>query len=500
MRKLFSTLIVLVVVIAVLPWGMGHLGKRRIQHRLDAMASLANMNVKFELKNYQTGWFSSTARIQLIPGNEQMKQAFANLDKMAGTNSDADLPVSFDMTVYHGPIIMFTDNKGRRHFKFGVVMTKGSLDVNDPEFNQKSLENALGDQKILQSETLYHFLGGSSSKLHTAKLNFGDPLTGFAFKWDGAQAIWSISGSSKRTEIKVHMAPMNLHVQGLDVQTSAITSIANLKRGPNNYWYGKTSMDMESATVVRGDHHIFSLSGAKLENERKLHSGKADGIAVWRFDHLNFENSKFGPARLSMAVRNIDIKALEEVITIVQRTDYNNEDKQQQAVLMFHMLPRVARMVNGAVFELDLEGKMPLGEVKEFLKITIPTLPEDKIDVAELVKGITVKFHSKAPKAFVLRMYEQVSRPSDVDSSQPIPAATQEFVKKSLQVLVDKGFLILKNEHYMVDGGYANGKVTFNKHTLSIPELIQAFTAALQVGAHFPADSSGSTAPAPAAN
>ncbi|CZG12549.1 TPA: YdgA family protein [Legionella pneumophila] len=438
MRKWIISLLLLVIIVLCSYPIIGMMALSTVKKNVDNIPKSPFLT--WQLKDNQSGWFCSTAVLNLLvdlPAQEN-KDAQGNIKIQPALHLSMDFPV----IVRHGPFIM--TNNGLR-FGLAWVTTK-------PETHYGALINYLNQTAVSYSLPSINMQG----------TNNGDQGK-FVFVWQGVSASLKVNPRIDKASGHVTMYGMSTQVQETDVRIGKVKVNFALNRYMDDLWLGDSSIMLSSLSIITNSQPVFDLQNLGIDAWAGVNSNLLDFNLQLSLNKFVMNNNSYGPGQLKIEVKNLDPQAMAKLNHL--NYDYPSN---QIAILaeMFNLLSK------GATLNLNQELDTPQGHLSSSLNLALTrsslSNPED------LLQNLKGNGQFKAPIKLVEQLlFESIKSKTatpaaDMSQSQvtePLVDADAEAHKQTeelLQKLVSKGILKVEGDYYQASFTLENTKFTVN--------------------------------------
>lgn len=336
---------VLVIVLAVFifsPWLIGVAVQQKYEKLLNQFSSEAN--VQLTVTDYQRGWFSSDATLNVDIADPQILQALS----FNGNAVPSHLSFTLQQHIQHGPLFFHW-----KHFRFpsGLVTVHNQLQFS-PEFMQ-FLQNQNMSVPVLESDDdVVTFFGNFQEYFSISNLQITTP----AFKGD--VQIKNIQGSIFYNPRKPHIKGQVEITNFSFVDPADHVSVPNVSvsfdqlRSPTGIWIGKNDWSFSSASWVSDVSPYVSLSNIKFNGDISEKNGEIFGDRSIDVAKIQIDNEIMGPLQIKLSAQKLNAKAIVDVFSTYQQITKQGEAFQfQLRDKMSSMLPAVINP--GASIQLD---------------------------------------------------------------------------------------------------------------------------------------------------
>jgi uncharacterized protein YdgA (DUF945 family) len=457
MTKLaIAVAVVLAVVVLAVPGVVGSSTEARVRERVAAID--ASNTASAELTSFERGWFHSTAKIELRFAADDFQVAF---DGAQSGLAAGILPIRVDFA--HGPIAVLDG------VSFGWSKMIARLDTEAPGVVE--LERTLDVPYVFEFRGRTRFFGG---------LDFDADAPPFELPID--EMLVTFSGAMLDGTFTDPQLTANAHVAAVAFASPTGTfAIHNLRAGVDNELRSPYIMPGEATFSI--ERVAIDEAGAaapvfEVENLRAASTTGLDAAGElldmrvdYDVDSLRFEQSAVTAAKLGMAVRNIDVAALEAYSAAMEDAASTVGDP---GALMATVTPQVERALRAGPgltldpirFELDaeaFEGRVAVSTNTARL----PPAGALDLDNPLLLLGLfDTDAEVRLSKALGQRLVLLFAR-MQLAADASIPPEQLEYMAEAqsgllLTMLVAQGVLVEDGDGYASALEVTNGALTLN--------------------------------------
>ncbi len=226
MKKILGIAVTLLLLLAVGPWAMGHVAKRRVDRGVDVMVEAAPYLHVVE-RQWTSGWFRSEQRVTFevrMPGIDAALAMAAAMNGLGAPPATSRGPLRFSVhnQVLHGPLPGFTS--------IGVARVNSRLEISE-SLRAKAIA-LFGTDEPVRIRTRVGFFGGATTTLsgegrRLDLASLGSPQGSGTLAWDDFSLSVSVSkgasgfdvdGEQPRIEITGARGGAGLRMEGLSVE------------------------------------------------------------------------------------------------------------------------------------------------------------------------------------------------------------------------------------------------------------------------------------------
>lgn len=497
MRKALIFIIVLVAIVAAMPYGMGLLTKKSIEDIVGKASQ--NTGIKLEIKNYQLGWLGSKVDI-VGTFNAKVDQKIKDYLQSSGRKFDAKIPCgfTFQQKIQHGPLLWGYSNDDKSwYLGRGLAFGQVQFDTN----TSLALKDLLGSAPIMRKSTLIGLGGNFNSQLEILGLQHNNKEKQIFFKWDGLRAKVSTSANFDTLISVVNFLKLQITAPEFNLEIPKI--IANNDTAKNKQfgiWTGQGTVTWPSFKLT-ADGKQIEMENLNVSTSQNIAGDLVNGNFKLNLKKLDVDKDVYGPVDFDMVVNNLDAKSIGEIEQALREINQQNLAPNQVQAQMMMLMPKIIKMVSrGAVVEIKvLDVKTPDGVVSARFKITLPKQEGDSKGppMQDLYRKAVASVNLKIPAILLNKLMvgdamrslarTQSQQHDAVEATQqaattaangvpavtpppatPVPseadnkAKAEEMAKEKLAQLESKGMLVKEGDNYKFDATYDNGKVTIN--------------------------------------
>lgn len=452
---------VIIVVLFASPFALGMLAESNVRAQVENLDTYQALS--FEVTEYDRGWFSSEATVEIRPASAFLE--LAAVDPSLGGMGD-QLVAPFSIEIGHGPILTLNG------FGFGSFAVIAGI---DPE--AEWLDNVLTELDIPYLFELHGNAGFGSG------FDFEGGIPPFEIVDDDETGSFSgleITGNTNGQNLVLNMALDNFSVQGPfesmtieDVFLDAdyeVFRFDTVPIGTGTFGIGRVMManPLLGADAVTGMEGLSAMGSVSRGADNKL-----DISALYSVDSVSaMPIPALSDIALGLNFNDIDAEAVDELYALINGIYSNPESVDMMA---FAMLPIVEKIIQGEPtlsidpmrFTMDTESldakltvsinadALPSGQVMELMD---PSVALNAFD-ATLEMTISKELLNTL---MVFGLTEQMGA--------QLAGMTEEEVAEMMQMQVDQSIAMVVAQGMVVDNGdtfstrivYENGVADVN--------------------------------------
>ncbi len=471
MKKWTGFIISLVVLLLMAYYVIGLAIKSTLNKNINSIPKTSALSV--HLDKYHSGWFSSQATVTVkmhIPA-----QNITDKNGVTTTEPSVDLNIDVPILIKHGPFIG-TANGIR--FGLGLVTTQ-------PETHYEAFINYL-------NQTVFRYTLPSFALEGKIGQNEGD----FQLNWQGLTSLLCVSSNLDHIDGNLKLLGLNGTANNpANTQSNLIFKIGEIsydyqfKRHQDWLWLGQSRFDIPSVAIDLAGKKVFELTGFNFLAGSNITEDAMNIDFRLSLQKLFANNQNYGPGTLHLNFRNLDpviaAKINQQEFNMIQ----NNSDPNLATLAFVTELPKL--LAKGAVLELsEMTLNLPDGKITGNFKLSLPKTEGD--DLSQLMQKMHGEGYFKAPITTVKALMSasikndlanntqtnpesQVTSPGATSPTQILTNPDNEAAnqaEKILQDIVNKGFLKIEGNDYVLTFKLENQKIFVNGRPFN-PDMLK---------------------------
>jgi uncharacterized protein YdgA (DUF945 family) len=281
MKKLFISVVSLILILAVTPLIVGIYLQKHYQPTLAALMESNNMN--FKLRSYQRGWFCSEATwITNLPlVDKPLKQVVNNPD-------DA---LTIRQKIYQGPLI-----------------------INSQGIKVALLEITSHYNQTFLAKSSLTFLGHLKTKIAIPSLTIPKQSAAPIYSITGAYGDldWNLKNDRLRAGLKLQHLSAKIDrprtIDNFSVQFNLVKTQGGLWVGKRQYQFGQMTWEQDSKDYLI-NHLNFDIIGTVTNNDRY------NLAIIGKVANLGINGSNYGSQKIVISLNGLNLLAVEQFHT-----------------------------------------------------------------------------------------------------------------------------------------------------------------------------------------
>ena len=312
--------VIIAAVLLVMPGIIGYSAENSLRNSLRTISQQGAYRI--ELVSFERGWFSSRATSKLV-----LEGQYADaLQQALGADSSTALAVTFNHTIYHGPVLLRAALP-----KVGFAYAETELRL--PPLAEALLAQYLQGKPLLTFRTTFGLLGRSTTLVSNPDYTGAmGPHT--LVQWDGASGTIRTERRAFNVHLDMPLFKWEAGERLLLVRDMSLRS--DQKKRGKHVWLGDTDamirevrlMSPESGESARIDGLDYEVKAVADGAER------LDVSAVFGVKSAEFEGGSIGPSTWTLEVNNLSATALDDAYDLYnQFLDTGDQPEIQRDIL-----------------------------------------------------------------------------------------------------------------------------------------------------------------------
>lgn len=436
MKKLFTLLLALIAIAAILPEFIGNSAEQQyyllLQHAAHPLIKVRNVS-------YERGWFRSRAvtavTLNLPRFNRPQKKGV--LDSFA--------PFRFELVhdILHGPIIWHDG-------KIQLAMLAATTHLRLPGKEEEQIHRIFGNKEPLTIETLRTFSGRYRSWLGTAGATYRNRHKGIAMDLQPARGDWQMDGALTAGKGAFRWPGMRLVTPQGQLRIEDASYVLDIRKYNNLLWLGANTFQIGHIGFQGSRQPEVQLTGLQFAADSEEKAGFLQIREDMALAKLTAGKESYGPAALSMRFDHLDTAVVTEFVSRQRKSvaricssgspEAVKKINSECTKTILALLPKLLR--KDPDFEVrNLSISLPKGKVTGHAKLVIdPSRPELLAKLSTLRQALEARFRLDVPRAVL--------------------AGTR--LEPRVDYWLTKGFLREKQGTISLLGRYDRGRLTIN--------------------------------------
>lgn len=451
----------LLIVLLVLPRVVGGITEARVVSRVAAID--ANPQAAAELTSFDRSWFRSIAHIELTFGP----------GAVAGSAAAADLPLGVFITLpivvefAHGPIAVLDGV----HFGWSKMVARPDAEAS----GIGELQQTLGVPYLFEFRGRSGYLGGLNFDADAPPFEL--PIDEALLTFSGGTLAGDFAAPHLRADARIGAVEFTSPTGTLAVRGLNLTADNELRS--QYVMPGQASFSLESIAITRtrGATPMFEAANLKIASDTGIDSAGEllDVHVTYDVDSVRLEDNELTAGALAVALRNVDVAAVEAYGAVAADAAAAGGDPAAIAASLGPHLERALR--RSPSFTLDpfrfrYDGEPFDGRIE--LTTNTARLPDAgtlNLDNPLLLAGlVNAKANVRLSKALAAELATLAAR-MQLGADSTIPPDQLDYMAEAqsglmLTMLTGQGVLIEEGDAYVSSIDYTDGAATLNGNAL----------------------------------
>lgn len=362
MRKIITFVVIIAIVVAFLPWITGYYFKQQYVDLITAYN--AKHPGRITIVDYQTGWFSSNAKLIINPisAEDLSPQAQGNLS--AATEFLKNTALTLDQHISHGPLV----NDPISHtLTFALASIQTTLHLSEKVETLlfgATKPNGIGAISVLAAlkhEWIYRV------QLFPMDLSF---MSMDKTHWEGIEGTISFKTNADDTATQISskliFGSLNIAVQEaeekLELALMPITQNGNWSYSPIGLWIGDADITLPGATFKINNALHYGMEKLLLVGNSNIKGNMYNLASTLTINNLTLTDyavPSISFFQYKLAFNNLNAMELVHFTTAIQATQ-NKPNPQDEIMTVYQtVLPRV--ITPSSTVNVDINMNTSLG-------------------------------------------------------------------------------------------------------------------------------------------
>ena len=475
--------IILVVVLALLPFGMGFIVQNKFKSVLNQWVA-QEAGVRAELLNYQRGFWSSTAEVMLSIADEEQELTTSTHQVWAH--------LLLKNSIKHGPVLWSRGKEGVR-LSLGWALIQSQI--------LKAVDNGYADKSGIfdgyftinaNMDTWLKFSNG----LHTlVKANH------FALEMPGRPQVYVNKATLNLDYAKhftsqqatLHFLQLQLNNNDYETNFNDVSLQGSWEKTPYDFFTGHSAIDIANVITNKNKQQLNVLEKIHLDAMQQLKDKYLNAYIDLSIAHGKFDSQSYGPFYNRIEFNNISAPVLQQLQQQVKIISHSALPEQQKNIQVMSLIPLVPKLVaHGASVEIKaFDLRVPEGQIsiQGYARIAKDKAQQPVAAIMQLLPKLTADVTVRLPKSLVkeiltknllkrvLAQHAAQAAKNHSNTADKKVEQTQELTmpdKQTVSVLVtarlqdwqQRGFLVQEKDRYKLSFSFKDGHILINNKAL----------------------------------
>jgi len=459
MKKLLVTLLILLILIAGLPYYFGIQAEKEYNKLIEQSSKIANLVVKRE--NYERGIFKSNANTEYII-------KYGPVDLVEITEED---------TIYHGPITYFKSMNGNTVFKFALASVDTKV-VIKPSYSIGEIEALFDQLPLLYAITEISF--GNSVNTEFSIPSKKGSYNSNSFNWKGMKGNAVFYLDENRVITSIFSPGLDLNLGSEDDGEKLELSIKGIKSNADFiYIKGAPSLPIGKSFFLIENFVLKSTNAISLILDKFEFVGNStdkkdtiDSSYIAKLENIIVNDFKAGPGEYEIKIDNIDQESIVNIQNLVNEVSESKNPEQNKLIIMGQLMKILPKLIEKSpkitipkLYLMTQDGEIS-GDLSIYIDGDSKELSQNPLLALQHLKGQT---NLKIPKSLLRTVLENLEKDKfdmelkesgnqDEEINKQVVKETDELIEK----LIEKNVLVEDGDFYKLNAKYENGELILN--------------------------------------
>lgn len=470
-RAIWIVLAVILAAALLAPVAFGIVAENRLRAILDELSRSGAID--YAVVKVDRGWFNSSSVVELeLTGD--IGRAYREYQIKAKRRQIKPLSITLRNEIHHGPFV-FAD-AGR-----GAQAWLPSLATVDTQIIGYGAGARPEQPAPVQIRTRLRLFGGGVTDISAPAWKGTMEAGRTQLVWKGAHArirhtrgFGHVYVTASAPYFEGGDPGARIILSGLQFEAHSRRGIEALSLGDFSFKLARLEMepraDKTAPRITLGD---LSIDGSSSAEDETVNSKVRMQLGLLQVGDL-----RLGPGKYTMAVRNLDAKALAKIDSAMADLKRQRLPVQQRNMMLgatvLGVLPQL--LARGPVLDIpEVSMQTQYGPVSGRGKLTVDTsdravLSNPLLLRKALVADVEIKVPQKLLQAMAVRELKQDLQELQLKySDEKIAELARERVKRNLERSPLGKFVILRDGFYTLSASFSRGQLTVNGQPFSVP-------------------------------
>lgn len=446
MKKALIIFLLLAVIAVGLPAADGFWVQKKYFRLIELVNQRTPMTV--EIIDYQHGWFSSTATLQVSTNSLKKNTIGAN-------SSQQNVQIVLKEKLYHGPIIYRSSNPSDTFGKYLTwALALSEIKVNQPELKLNTL-------------AVYRYNGNVDFRFDCPSFVYPTELLNETFNIETLKGTFKFSKRFKHSQGVISAASVDIPLKTGHQIIKNISYDFSLDRNAFNFWQGKRAIKISDLLLSNGDK--VRVQNTLITLADKIRSHDLSSTLNAQIDSFKINDTDYGKQNIVFTVSNLNIKTLGE---LGQKADLLDQENAPLSAKTLELTPLALRLLSDGInldlSTVDLNTKW--GIIRGNASLDIAKQEQPHTQFYTVLNSTTGKADFIFPAKLLHEMLESRYQ-ALVTTQQKNETSPATLVKENIDRWVLAGWLIPQGDNYQVNIIYKMNQLLLNGKPMKIPSL-----------------------------
>lgn len=483
-QKIILYSMLLFLIVGGIPYFTGRLVENKFNELTKSLAD--NPDISLENLSYERHWRKGIAKTRVTIKGGLLKKLLEELGEELNTqdsNAHLQKPITliFEHEVRYGPFVQLYDGN-YQNWEFAQAVIYSKLHLSDEARAILEIETGQADFIKLKSEVSID--GEISIKLdgESIKAKDGDIEE---VVWDGIHGQWRISQNLRKIEGSLTMPGFHFDVDGAIYRAKDLAFTTQSQHDINNkIWLTNGQLTVERLHISQASMPSIGFDNIKItaivDNQSENDQMMLNSAMNVKVATIKIEDKEYGPLNYTFKIGNLSPQSFKTMMVLRNemgvRAQKNLQKFGQWEKQVGQLLStRPALSLENLILQTDK------GHVKGNMHLEIGGQQAKDLRRLDLILGsLSANAHLSIPGPLLrefLQAYftvavqaERVNKEVALDANA-LEAEINQQIDITLSTWIQKNYISLKNEDYIMAMSLNGGQLIFNDNTMPLPKL-----------------------------
>ncbi len=478
MRKLLFVVLVLGLLAAVVPYGLGFQAEKKVNKIAKQITEDSYGKVSISVTDYQRGWLNSQANLQV---------KFTPDPAAAKYLDDDILEFTIKQNIQHGPLLKIKEEGGKKSkYKLGVALVGYIIPLNAEQ--QQAVDGWFADQKTKPqpyTSMLINFDGSSSVNMQVSAFDYVSKKLSGKLEWLGMRGSWNISSNMESVSAALDFKGANIYLPQATVVVGNLSVHGDQRTANYGLKVGSGQLNLPKLKVSIDDKERFNLKKLSIKASSNVDEKFYATNLLAEVEKFVVEGQSYGPGTLKLEFNKMNAPKLAAFGESVRKA--NADSELQRRLIGLSLLPQLVEVLSyGANYTQELHMQLPIGKLDFNVNGAFAEQEKVKQDKSSFafLRNLIIKADLSVTKAFVedmlLRYYQSDDGIAEIaltqskqfagsNDGQDNPQQTAALVatNKELASAIKSGWLRDEGDDLLLNMEVKNGQLKVNGKIMS---------------------------------
>lgn len=473
-RKLLLYVALLAIIIGGAPYITGYLAEAKFKEVVKVISDIDSGAI--EVVKYERGWWHSCAQTKISFPSSYAESFVKLVSGLESSQQEAlrksGLSVLLDHEIQHGPFVQIKQGDWK-NWRLALAAFHSQVLLSD-EIKQ-ILEKVLGQVKLIDIQ-------GQISIEGAVQVNFDSlPIKLVAdnieyFDWKGGKGDWQLSRDMKDFKMTFAFPGVMGKMAEKTFSLDQISGHHDEHKSLEGLWLGIIKLGVESITVQDAVVPANNIVMTKLaiDSQSGSQAGLVKASLNAQIQKIKIADEVFGPFIFESSAEKIDGNFLKSIMDFSKNA--RKAAPNVQAEMVQQLTSKIPNLLkNRPALNIDkIILKTPNAEVRADLHFAIGGENANNINnTAQIIQSIFAKANAILPKSNVMEvLMKQFNTPSTEPNVTPEQHKQEvaDKVNSALSTALKEGYLLEKDNNYLVDWEFSEGQFKVNGKPMAFPQ------------------------------